>query len=426
MNKLDYFLLALRNNLFTKKMWVIRCFSLTNGNESTLPFMLNKADNNYYFYDSEGNKVIIEGSTKDALFAFKETINLKANTIPNLKVDVETTYGILFVNYAILIYPFNDKIDYINETINAKKIESIIEKRLVDNGAKDAATDSIFVDEYLKFGKSIFQLGGYNQLCAASASPKTLTRNPETIKLRDKLLNDYKDQLHDPVIVAKIEAELMASDKAWVDDDGKDFCTVSRKALTNRKKAHITYGLEMAFKEKNEKGDFVAGCLADGLDFKANMTPLVNNTREGSLGRGYETQLGGVKAKEAIRASQNIKISQKDCGSKLSDPELVTEDNKGKFINFYYSNKEGKPVLIDESNVKSLVNTRILLRSPMICKTSHGDYCEICMGVENSRFPDGANALAGSIGTVFLLEKMKKMHGSARATAQYKFEMVIQ
>lgn len=426
MDKLEYFLLALANNLFTKKMWTIRCFSVTADKPLNIPYMLNREGNTCYFFDGEGNRVDITGTYKGPLYDFREVINLKANSIPNLKVDVETTYGLLFVNYSVLVYAFGNKVNYINETIKVGKVESIIEKLLIDNGAPNPEGNLITVDEYLKYGKAMFQLGGYSQLCVPSASPKTLTRNPETIKLRDRLLKEYKDSLDDPVIAAKIEAELMASDREWVDDDGKDFCTVSKKAFPNRKKAQILYGLESAFTEKNEKGTFVSGSLAEGLDFPTNMVPLVNNTREGSLGRGYETQLGGVKAKEAIRSSQNIKISQKDCGTKLSDPELVTSENKHKFINFYFSDKVGKPVLIDENNINTLINTRILLRSPMICKTNHGDYCETCMGVENSRNPNGANALASGIGSTFLLEKMKKMHGSAKAVAQYKFEMVIQ
>ena len=40
----------------------------------------------------------------------------------------------------------------------------------------------------------------------------------------------------------------------------------------------------------------------------------------GSIGRGLETQEGGVDVKNAVRSAANLKVDGKECGTKYGEP----------------------------------------------------------------------------------------------------------
>ncbi len=129
MNKLEYFLVALENRLFIHKEWVIRCFSFVEAPESSIPYMLNRDSKGYYCFNNDSGRIDIEGSSKERLYDFREPVKLKPRDVPNLGEDLESTYGRLFVNYLIFVYPFGTKIPYMNESIKIGNVEKIIEKR---------------------------------------------------------------------------------------------------------------------------------------------------------------------------------------------------------------------------------------------------------------------------------------------------------
>jgi hypothetical protein len=190
------------------------------------------------------------------------------------------------------------------------------------------------------------------------------------------------------------------------------------------------HGLEKPF-SAGDKPVLIKNSLGEGWDFK-NLPAMVNSLREGSFNRGSETQLGGVAAKEAFRAFQNVSIAEKDCGSKLGLPFVVTETNKSMFVGFYALrtvrniDNPSDPMEITKENIDSLVNNKIYVRLPMLCKTSHTDFCEVCMGKQNSLNPTGLNALGADVGSTFLNAFMKKMHVSSLSLARYQPRNSIQ
>lgn len=425
-------LLALQHEAYTRKDWVLKCFSFFIESEDLYlqdpyPYRLLRVGGQLSFIspNPDGGFTllpIIDAPINEALFSFKEALSLQAGDVPNLSTPVDTTYGLLFVNYSTLVYAFGSKIPYQNQEIKPTAIEALIEP-LLENDTTDELPDRIYVREFLKWGESMFQLSGYSSLCVPSASPKTLTRDPRGIALRDRLLAENKDRLHDPVVVARIQKQIELLDREWVDDDGRDFYLKNKAYTDTRMKAHYLHGLEKPF-TAGDRPTLIRNSLGEGWDY-TNLPALVNSLREGSFNRGSETQLGGTAAKEAFRAFQNVSIAEHDCGSTLGLPFVVTDFNHSMFIGFYHLVKS-IPVEITADSVKGLIGGKIYVRLPMLCKTPHTDFCEICMGKQNSLNPTGLNALGADVGSTFLQAFMKKMHVSSLTLARYRPSISIQ
>ena len=432
MNRFEYFLKAANyhgvNRAYTKKHWVISLLAVTFETESVYmenpyPYRLLRKEDGFYFIDLEKNgehtKLTDNRPLDKPLFTPNSAFKLKAGDLKNLHRDIDSTFGDVLFNLIVLIYAFGDKIDFVAGKVDARKLEDQIEKRLVDNPTGeelDVDTKSIYVREYLNFGKAMMQLQGYNYLMVPSASPKSLTTDPRIPELREKLLNDNKDRLHDPAVIAGIEKELVAMDRLWVDDDGKDFYIENKSYDNARKKMLLIHGLERPFTDTDE-AVLISKPLSDGMDIK-NMQAYANSIREGSFNRGNETMLGGVEAKRAFRNYQNSFITKDDCGTRLGLVTKITSSNAKLHIGVSRQTSMG-PELITEENCQALVGTVQVIRSPMLCNNSHTDYCAVCMGSKMSENPDALGAAAAGVGSDFLSAFMKKMHVANLKTVRY-------
>lgn len=432
MKKRDFFLEALAHEAYRHKAWVFNMFTQTRPSErevNSVPYLLHRGETHYYFY---GDHPISEAATENTIiddlevnetpFSFKETLRLKAGEIPNLKEDITTTYGNLLFNYIALIYPFGDKINYVNGKIDIKKIEKEIERRLVtDPGYRKAGdfttSDPITVSEYLDFTDALLSLEGFSQLVVPSASEKALQTHPDVKKRRAELIEKYKDQLHDPAIVAKIEKELIALDKEWIKGDlAEGFYQTSEGKSYGivRKKMFLMHGREAPF---DTDPTFVKNALTEGWDLDA-LPAMVNSLREGSYKRGAETQLGGVASKTINRMFQNTRITQDDCGSVLGMDVTVDAKTARQYLGFYYIER-GKAVRITEENVDGLIGKTLTLRSPMFCKTPRANYCKTCMGDAISQNPTGLASLAHAVGSKMMDLSMQAAHGKELKTTPF-------
>lgn len=435
MGKLEYFIKALNAQSYTKKEWVIKCFSeFTQSNtdlvaDELYPYYLRRNGRSLDFWN-DSQWTTIDDYATGPLFSFQDVVTLLPGDLVNVKEKLETNIGLLFVNAAVLCYAFGDKIGYQNDSpFSANRIARLIEPLLTDDIGKDGKEDPtrIYVREYKLFGQAMYQLAGYSALCVPGATPRSITRNPEAIKLKAQLIAENKDRLNDPAVIARIESAVVALDREWINgDEAKNFY-IKDKAITNsRKRQHYMVGLE---KGLGSTPVLVDGALADGIDY-TKLPAYCNQSREGSHSRGSETQLGGVVAKETLRATQNISITEKDCGASLGFPFDVRADNANKFIGFsHIVTTRGGEFRIDditEDNAKLFIGRKIYLRSPMLCKTAHTDFCEVCMGRINSLSPDGLNALGAEVGSTFLGAFMAKMHNTTITLRRYRPSISIQ
>jgi hypothetical protein len=425
MHKRDYFLAALRAESYRWKKWVIGCFSLTmtvSGDEPRVefPYQLFHNENGFYFHDPDNNHAItwLEGAEpNEAPFHFKQEIVLGVGEIPNLKKGITSTYGNLLFNQLVLCYAFGDKIEYLEGPISVSKVESIIEGRLQDDPPEGTDRDpkAIYVSEYKKFNEAIFSLAGYTQLCVPSATPRTMTTDPKIKERRAELLEQYKDRLHDPVVQAMIDKELIAMDRAWIDGDpNKGFYYRNKSFDVVRKKVFLTQGAEQGF---GVQGKFIPNSLEDGWDIK-HLPAMSNSLRDGSFNRGSQTMLGGEATKFNYRIFQNTSVTEDDCGSRLGLQVSLSKDNVKHFVSNFALTAKGD-VEITKENAESFIGKTVRVRSPIYCKTSGANFCAKCMGRKISATPRAIPTYAADIGSMFLGIFMKAMHGKALVTAEW-------
>lgn len=439
MLKRDFFLAAMRAELFRRKDWVISAFSLTRDTEADYAshpyrYRIVNRDNTHermFVEPEQGDLVVIDGLTPgEPPFAFREKIELKAGDVPNLTRDITSTYGNVLVNYIALVWPFGNKIPYQEGRIGAGKLESLIEP-LLTSVPKDPATPRdpklIYVDEYLKFTEAMFALSGYTQLCVPSATERTMTTDPRIPELRAKLLKQYEGRLHDPAIIAKINDELVAMDKEWLKGDpGEGFYLKEKSYRVVRLKAHLMHGAESGFSDNTTRVNLIENSLSEGWDIE-NLPAMANSLREGSYNRGALTALGGESVKFFYRILSNSVIVEKDCKTNLGITWTIKDDNWERFVGYWLvkGQTSDNHVLLNESTAKALIGKTVMIRSPMYCRTPHTNFCEKCMGEKNSRYPNALASSGSDVGSTFMSIFMRAMHGKILSTGKFDFKEQI-
>lgn len=425
MTKLEYFLLCYHKGLYKHKVWIFTCFTQTRGATATLDYLPFVEKGKYAFKDPESGDTVVltDSDSSKALFTFREKFTLPSGSIPNLKMDVVTNYGILLANVIVLVYPFSDKIDYINEQFNVKVIENQIAKRLTTDPEYQQTKaikieNPIYVSEYLNYVDAITSLDGLSQLVVPSATEKSLMTDPKIDIRKKELLKEYAEQLNDPAIVAKIEAELVAMDKEWIAGDLSEGLYYKGKSFdTIRKKVHIMQGYEAGF---GYKPVTLTGSLSDGWTAET-LPSSINALREGVYGRGKMTALGGYATKTVNRVFQNVAVTEENCGTKLGWVKRITKENSTGFIGLYTIGKS-EDTLITEQNLSNYIDTNVKVRSPQFCKTKDGKFCRHCVGLANSELEAGLAAVASDVTSTLMLISMAAAHAVALKTTKYNPE----
>lgn len=436
MNKRDFFLAAMKAEEFRRRAWVISAFALTNEGtdkwkENPYPYRIVQTPAGCFYVDPDNNEQLlpIEGVTKgEAPFSHKERVEIKAGEVPNLNQDIETTYGRLLFNYVAFVGALNGKLPYLNERANARKIEDAILPRLTDTPPEGTERDPklIYVDEYVAFCDAMFFLAGFTQLCVPAGSEKAMVQAPGMKELRARLIEENKDRLHDPAVVAKIDAELVAYDKAnlkgdpaegYLMDGGKAFGIV-------RKKLYGMHGAEVGLSEGVEV-DLIQNSLSEGWDI--SKFPAMNNSlRAGSFNRGHQTMMGGESVKWLLRSSSNMMVTVDDCGTKLGIPMHVDNTNFKKLVGFSVVSGNGHIEVNTEDEAKSYLGKHIMRRSPMMCQLDKTDFCKVCVGKRLAENPTALSSAVSAYGSAFMDIYMQAGHGKALTVAHLDFKSAIQ
>lgn len=429
MHKRDYFIKALKAEAYRHKSWVLRAFSITRPSavyrpEDDFQLQLRQTDDGrYYFYQGvEDAMVYLEGLTPgQPPFSFREQIQVGRGDIENLDKNITTTYGNLLVNQMLLVYPFGNKIGYMEGEISIPRIEKIIEARIQDDPAKGAleAADAIYVSEYKKYNEAALALAGFSQLCVPSASPRTMTTDPRVLTRRAELLEENKDRLHDPVVQAMIDKELIALDKAWIKGDVSEGYFIKEKSFNIvRKKLFLLQGAEQGF---DVAGDVIPTSLNEGTDLKY-LPAMGNALREGSYNRGALTAQGGEATKFNHRMFQNTTVSEPDCGTPFGLSTRIPSDEASDYISSSVILKSGEVVELTANNIHQYVDKPIMLRSPGYCRTKGANFCAVCMGKKIATTPRAVSTYSADIGSTFMNVSLKSMHGKALTIVDYDLE----
>lgn len=334
-----------------------------------------------------------------------EQLYLESGDIENYTGEGEfTTYGKYLVNYFNLASIFKEAIPYINKKWNVREVESFISAKVLD-GTILPEKIGIYLDH-------AFFLGSFSELAVPVYSKKSLTSHPDIDKIKQDLLDEYKDQLHDPVVCAKIEDTLISIDKEYLKGDVSMgfFGSSGKKFNVHRKRQHLAVGLVEEFSKTKGKYVFIEGSLINGWE-KSAFPTLCNDIRKGSYSRGIETAQGGVQTKYLLRIFQNTKIVSEDCGTKRTLSIKLTKDNVSDFYGHTILTGNNLEVLTSK-NKEQFLNSTVKMRSMLYCEEKDG-FCFTCAG-DTYRSLDikavGATAL--ELGAAFLLTSMKAMHGT--------------
>lgn len=365
-----------------------------------------------------GNKKLDE-----PLLTPSSILSIPKGTLPNVDRDIKnTTVGNVIVNAICLIYPFGNKIPFLEGEITPSKIEDIILERLHDNpeDPKERKQEFIYVDEYLRFTESMLMIRNMTDIVVPGATETNMTPPDGVIEYRNKLMKENTGKLQDPAVLADIDKKLVAYDAEYLAKDPSGLAFLQKKKMRNevRRKLFLTVGGLSGFGDGTTVTD-VPKSLSEGMDVQS--IPAMNSdSRAGSFNRGHQTMLGGAKFKELIRAAANAKIEEEDCHTTMGSPEFITRENAPLFIGRYIL-VDGKDEFLDENSIKKYIGKNVMIRSPMYCKSEKTDYCKHCVGDRLALHPTAISVAVSDIGSAFLTLFLKKMHVSGLTTAEMDY-----
>lgn len=425
-SKYEYFKLAYKNLLHVKRWWVLRAYSvsiptptnvLTGINETNLTtvgyFYFDEKSDAYYI-DEALNKIKIDDHVPgQPLYGVKEPVSLKAGDFTIVKDNVESFYSNLLMNLVLYDYPFGDIFPYKTDRFNAGTLGKVIGKAL--------KSKQITVEAYRKLTRAVSFLTCLSGVAIPAASKKSIVQPLHLLEMRNKLIEQYKDKLDDPVTVSKIEGILIEAYKEYMKGDSSNGFYIDNNSYNvTLKKVHLMFGAEQKMGKPNEV-DLAIPSLSEGWKVE-DLPYMANSLRMGTYHRGKETALGGEAAKFSSRIYQNTAITEDDCGSMVGVPTRITKFNQ-KMFNGRYVVDNGK---ISEITSDPVINSTILLRSPQTCHTLNGNFCKICMGRLVSEAGVGIGPQASAVGSRFLLESLAKFHASIILTTPYDYESSIE
>lgn len=437
MNRRDAFMAAMQLERYRDRTWVIQAFSLAqeslpNPDVPTLNrvgYDIIRQATAYFVVDPDDVSKLIkidDAPTSEPLFYEGDEIHLKKGEVPNLDQDVRTTYGNVLFNYTALVYPFGNKIPFMTGKINPEQVENEILKRWKTGSENDKVRqpDQVYYDEYLACTDAAMYLTMFTQLFVPSGSEKTLTFDPMIRELRAKLLKQYAGQLHDPSVIARIDAELIAHDKAWMKGDISEGYFVSGKQFDIvRKKLFSHTGAEKGLVDSPDV-EAIHSSLSEGIDPK-DFATMCNTIRAGSLNRGSFTQYGGEAYKWLIRATANLTIDKDDCGTTVGIQRTLTRPFS-RWLGRSFIAKDGSLVKLTAETIASYENQTVTLRSPQFCRVPGTGFCKTCLGDLLSISETGlSGAVSQAFGSEFLSQFLKSAHAKPLVLAEIDLNEVI-
>lgn len=387
-----------------------------------------KADNQFFTYDKEKNICIFKDIdltiqlSKDRLtpLSLADKITLNPKALPNLDRKIDTDICDVLLNYLFIVYPFNDKIPFM-ESLDPLKIEgNILPYRLCVD---------IDTDEYGKFVESSDFIEQLSDLFVVSATIKVISPAPGIRAYKNKLYKEARE-LHGShfdtniELIAEIDSKLVAYDTEYMKDDPTYGILVDGKIMGNaRKNLFGTIGGEIGL--DGEVTPIIENSLLEGYpNNKEQLATIFNSSRKGSISRGFMTQYTGADAKVTARVINNVETTTGDCGTTEGIDTLITKDNFSEYIN-YYIMENNKTILLSKDIVEQYINKTVILRSYMKCKEPNNKYCGICsgkIGEENKHLPI---ILTTETSGNFTNSSMKSMHDKTLSVVDYDLEIAL-
>ena len=413
----EYLKYAFNNELYVTSEWAYTFFGIMLRDFKENKYL--KISNNKIYAKLKDNEEELNINPNDYLdkkpfFIFKDNIEIDPSWSLQVTNKITTTIGRLYINKLLLEYNFKDKIRYRNSSkeLEIKAIEKTIGGML--------RAGSIVVKDYISFTNSVSLLGTLTRICNVSATEKN-TLPPPGIGAKKKELHKQYDAkygpkwINDRSTVVKFQDELKKYDDEWLKDDPTYGKLVSGSVKNNaRVKMYLTFGAAVGFERKSSKVKYVENSLLEQYpEDKEELAAMFNTSRAGSYDRGVETQKGGAAAKDILRSSSNIKISDGDCGTKRGWRTKVDPAIAGNLNGRYLVN--GKKI----ENGEDYINQTIELRSPLYCQSEGSYICSKCAGDILANSPKSLALNLLKVSGTLLYVPMKSMHNTQTNMTKY-------
>jgi hypothetical protein len=432
--KADLFRKAMNAGLYRDFHWCVPAFSIINEKEDAWkedPYLYRIVQHHtgFFFVNEQKELELIEDAVVDEIiYRFEERLKITPEDTPNCQAPVETSYGNLLTNWCFLIYPFGKKISYMSGYIKPGQITDIIAPKFTEDplgGDVEKKPDLFYVSEYLKLSDAVDYMRTFSYLSVQAATPKLLVPPPGIDVFKKQLLEKYDGKLDDLATIADIEKQLLEYDAAFLKGDpGEKFLIGKKSRAIVRKKKFLMHGAETGLEDNAVKGVLIQNSLYEGWDY-TKFPDMINSLRAGSFNRGAQTQLGGVSVKWLLRASANLKIAGKDCGSTMGVVYDIVQSNASQLVGRTVLDN-GKNVHVDdESHAGAYLGRSILVRSPMYCRYKFTDFCETCLGDKLSISPTGLSVSVSDCGSVFLGIYMSAAHAKQLVTQELILEEIM-
>lgn len=433
MNKLAYLKLFLSSRSYGDKNTLISVVSIQLPDEEETmktfkasPYGVYVKGNKFHFMH-EGNEVVIDDVTysQQPLFDKDELLDVTPDLHPFIHEPMITTFGILLCNIILFYEVFdNGGVTYLNGEITDSYVRKLLSDVLVDEirptdeEARNPEWRPIYPPgkyDYKKAVEKFARHGNYLQgldiYWIRSSCIESLSPSPAVMALKEKLYEEFKDQLDDPVVFSNIVKQCVALDmKEQMKSYNATFYTQAKFIEDNRKRMFIAFGVEA----DPESGKLVTlkRSLDEGVDLNL-ITNYVNSTVSGAYDRGKATGEGGAAVKDTIQLIGGTKAHPGvNCGTKVGERVMMTEFNRNYWLGSYYNpNKDsGDAIELTNETIKPLIGQYINVRVPAFCMQPNGDFCNVCLGKVLGSNADQMTAAVTRIPTNFMLTRMKAYH----------------
>lgn len=422
MNFNDFYIHAIREKAHWDRDWVIRVFTITQEAPDAYKNDLRAyrpvaTPVGHYFVDPNTQQLVsIEDRLPGKPLAVSTTpITVPANFFEHWPEGGQTTAGNLFFNATCIWPSVGKKIPYINQAFSQGKIEDVYFSKMQDDPEEGNPKDPdvIYVSEWLTYGKCIRYLTEFTQIFVWSLTEDSIIVQPAVVKRKKELLEQYKDQLDDPIVQTKIIKELETLDAEIQKSQPDHVFMGGKKAKQARRKLTGLFGAERGL-DNVSTPRLITSSLSEGFK-PEDLVEVMNVSRAGSFDRGSETMLGGVEYKWAERVMAGSKVQEQDCQTTLGYTYTVQDKDIKNTVGRYRMLSGGKIELIaNEEQAKALVGQTITVRAPNRCKAGPSTtWCKYCLGDKLSSNPTAIGLAVGAYSGGFLQIFLDSMHSKA-------------
>lgn len=412
MNKRDFFIYSIQNDLYLNRGWGEMVFSIMVENSPSHHLQLHGVsykDKRFYGLVNGKEELIEDYKLGYPLYIPQEHVNLPAHSFKCIKKDILTSYGIAIMNAYYIERPYEGKVDFLNEFLTANKLNNL---------AKDLfVSGKVTIEEHKRFENAPGFTTALAECSVSSFSEKAVTSSPDVLKLKKELLIKHKHELDDPVVVANIQNKLEQLDKEYLKGDSAEYFFSLAKPRMSRNRLKTFYGGEQDFFDTT-KTVVMENSLEEGIQLK-DMVLMNNSIRSGSHSRAVNTALGGAKVKETGRFLQNFSITANECNTKIGRMVYINKDNYDQYIGRHLLGKENS---LTEEELKQYIGKYITIRSPMYCRPPNKtNVCPKCMGDKVVMTKIGIAALGNTFTSTLMSIEMSAMHSAGLSVTKYNY-----